>query len=366
MKEETKHIIFSGGGTLGPVMPLVAVLQELRARHSAWKFLWVGTTTGPEREVLECMGVRFVALPPAKWRRYKSFKNITDLAILSYDIFKSWRIIKHFQPDILITAGGYVSLPLHIAGRVARIPMLVHQEDVVPGLANRFMARFATLVTVTFERSASCFKKRRAVYIGNPVRAGLKAVGHAEAPAHFGFSPARKTIVVIGGGTGATRLNRLVAEALPVLGKKYQILHVTGRGKAYWGNSQDIHHQSIAAHYKQFEFLDERELGLAFAAADIVVTRAGLGTLSELAVLGKPAMIVPIKNSHQEQNAEAFAGRGAAVLFEETGSYEDFARALQEILNDDRELALMAHNMKKIMPANAREAFAVAVEELVK
>ncbi|MBI5229880.1 MAG: UDP-N-acetylglucosamine--N-acetylmuramyl-(pentapeptide) pyrophosphoryl-undecaprenol N-acetylglucosamine transferase [Candidatus Magasanikbacteria bacterium] len=366
MKEETKRIIFSGGGTLGPVMPLVAVLQELRVRYSAWEFLWVGTTTGPEREVLERVGVRFVALPPAKWRKYKSLKNITDLAVLSYDIFKSWKIIKHFQPDILITAGGYVSVPLHIAGRIARIPMLVHQEDVVPGLANRIMARFATLVTVTFERSAPYFKNRRVVCIGNPVRAGLQTVRRAESLAHFSFSSARKTLLVIGGGTGATRLNHLVAEALPILGKKYQVLHVTGRGKAYWGSSQDMRHKAIVAHYRYFEFLDERELGLAFAAADIVVTRAGLGTLSELAVLGKPAMIVPIKHSHQEENAAVFAGRGAAILFEETVSYEDFARAAQEMLDDDRELALMAHNMKKIMPSNAREAFAVAVEELIK
>lgn len=366
MKEDIKRIIFSGGGTLGPVMPLVAVWQELRARHSAWEFLWVGTTTGPERAIIERAGVRFVALPPAKWRKYKSFKNITDLAVLSYDIFKSWRIIKHFQPDILITAGGYVSVPLHITGSILHIPMLVHQEDVVPGLANRIMARWGTLVTVTFERSLAYFKTRRKLWIGNPVRVSFGTASRSEALTHFGLSSVRKTIVAIGGGTGATSLNRLIASALPMLGKKYQIVHVTGRGKAYWGNSQDVHRQTIAAHYKQFEFLDERELGLAFAAADIVVTRAGLGTLSELAVLGKPAMIVPIKDSHQEQNAEVFVGRGAAVLFEETGTYEDFARVLQEVLDDDRELAIMAHNIKKIMPANAREAFAVAVEELVK
>lgn len=366
MKEETKHIIFSGGGTLGSVMPLLAVLQELRARHSAWEFLWVGTTRGPERAIIEHEGVRFVALPSAKWRRYRSFKNFTDFAVLLYDIFKSWRINKHFKPDILITAGGYVSVPLHLAGCTRHIPMLIHQEDVVPGVANRIMARFATLITVTFERSLTYFKTHRKIWIGNPVRKSLNVASRAHSLAHFGFSPTRKTIVVIGGGTGAASLNRFIVDTLPILGKKYQILHITGRGKAYCGNSQDIYHKAIAAHYKQFEFLDEHELGLAFAAADIVATRAGLSTLSELALLGKPAMIMPIKNSHQEQNAEMFVGRGAAILFEETGSYEDFARVLQEILDNDRELAFMAHNMKKIMPANAREAFAIAVEELVK
>ncbi len=361
------RIIFSGGGTLGPVMPLVAIYQELKKNRPDWQFLWVGTQDGPEERLIISYGLNFKKLSAVKLRRYFSWQNVADFFVFWAAMAQSWQLIRLWQPDILITAGGYVSVPLHLVAWLLKKTTIVHQQDVRVGLANRLMSFFATYITTSLEINVKDFPKNKTIRLGNPVRAGVLQGSREAAIAHFSLDPALPTILILGGGTGALTLNKLMARSLGEVIDRCQVIHMTGPGKAvavpkFLGNSRDA---LLAERYHPVVFLDEDLLAHALAVADLVICRAGFSTLSELAVLGKAILIVPIANSHQEDNAAYFNNRAEAPIFNEgSQSKDEFVREIKKLLCDLGELKVMGHNMSKIIPKDAREKFAFLVEEV--
>lgn len=329
---------------MGSVSPLLAVAPMLRAQGHEVRF--VGTHSGPERGVVEAAHIPFVWIVAPKFRRYVSLWHLLVPFQFCVALLQSLILLFRWRPDVIVSAGGYVSVPVVWVGWVLRIPSVIHQQDIAPGVANRLMAPCAAKITVAFKDSLRHFDNfhrlrgssphlerkndssfgdarfgdfvdQHVVWIGNPVR-DLTPTTHV-----FQLDSSVPTVLIVGGGTGARAINELVTVSLCDFAN---VIHVTGKGRAV----NDIHH----ARYRSFEFLGE-ELKEALAKADLVVSRAGLGFISELATLGKPSIVIPMPNSHQEQNAEMLQHHKAAlVVNQESLTPELFAATVQKVLEN--------------------------------
>ncbi len=347
------HIVFTGGGTLGPVTPLIAVSRALRELAPDAGVSWIGTRGGPEERIVREAGIPFDAVSAGKLRRYFSWRNFADPFLVAKGFFEARRLLKARKADAVVSAGGFVAVPVAWAARTLGIPVHVHQQDARPGLANRLSLPAAKSMSVALASSVADFPRQRPEWTGNPVRPELAAGSSEEAKRLFGLEDGVPVVLVLGGGTGAIGLNRLVRGALPALVARSQVIHAAGPGKT------DL--SASSPRYHQYELLTS-ELPHAYAAADLVVTRAGMGALSELATLGKPALIVPMPGSHQEDNAAAFAKlAGAAVLDERASVPQAFADAVSALANDPVRLAAMAEGMRKANPPGAAERIARTV-----
>jgi len=331
------HIIFTGGGTLGPVTPLIAVMHAIRAKRPDATFAWIGTEDGPEARVVREAGIDFRAIPAGKLRRYMDGRNLTDLVRIMRGVFEARRILKEVDASAVVSAGGFVAVPVAWAARSLGIPVHVHQQDVIPGLANKLTIPVAGSMSVALESSLDNFKKMQPVWTGNPVRSVVATGSRDEAIRVFGLDASVPTILAMGGGTGAARLNELVRGALPALLAHANVIHVAGPGKAEG--------ERRAHRYAQEELLTDT-LPHALAAADVVVTRAGMGALTELASLGKPVVIVPMADSHQEANAVAYArASGAPFVAETKTDLATFAKVILDLLADEPRRAAIGKGM---------------------
>ena len=352
------RILLAGGGSGGSTAPVLAVAQELRSRK-AREFLYVGTAGGPEKELVASLGIPFRSVRTGKLRRYWSLQNLVDLVRIPMGLAEALRVVRAFQPDVAFAAGGFGAVPPLLAGNLLRVPSVIHQQDVEPGLANRILAPFASAVTVTFPPSLGHFPRSKTALTGNPVRREILAGKREEALRIFGLRADRQTVLVTGGGTGAMGLNRLVAAAAPLLVPTCQILHITGRGKGV-----DV--PKLGNGYLQMEFLTQ-EMAHALAAADLVVSRAGLSTLTEIAALGKASVLIPMPRSHQNANAEAFAAGDAAVVLQEGKiGPEQLAGAILSLLSDKGRLAALAGHARALMPPQAEARIADVIERVAK
>ncbi len=340
-----KLIILSGGGSGGPVTPLLAIYQELKKDY---RFLFVGTSQGPERALVKEAGLDFLTIPAGKWRRYLSFKNIWDLFRISMGFGKSLWLIKKYRPALVMSAGGFVSVPLAYAAYFLRVPVLIHQQDIRPGLANKLMAKVAREVTVTFTKSLKDYGSK-AVLTGNPVGKIdlLDPISlREEVMEEYDFTDNRPLLLIIGGGTGSLFINRLVRKNLKELAAIFNIVHIGGHRK------YDEARKTSHPNYRFLEFIDHEDVLKIEAASDLVVSRCGLGVLSELVYFKKPAILIPIPGSQQEDNANYFKTRQAAlVFFEPEFNSTIFIKTLKKLLADNllrRELAVKMGSAIKV------------------
>ncbi|WP_455382804.1 undecaprenyldiphospho-muramoylpentapeptide beta-N-acetylglucosaminyltransferase [Salinispira pacifica] len=328
----SQSIVFTGGGTGGHVFPGLAVLEELR-RSFAGEVHWIGSGNGMERKIVEEWGIPFHGIPSGKLRREFSFRNFTDLFRVIGGIFASYSVLRKLRPLALFSKGGYVSVPPVIAARLRGIPVVTHESDSDPGLATRINSRFADRICVPYPETAEHFPppiRERVLVTGNPVRAdvfrGRADAGHRIVDAPTG----RPILLVLGGSQGARRVNRMVEEVLSQLCRDFYVVHQTGAG-----NSLNL--QGPVAGYHPLPFIG-KEYGHILAAADLIVSRAGAGTLWEIAVAAKPSILLPLSGSgtrgDQVRNAELFRARGAAVVLGEKASAADLAKAAAELAAD--------------------------------
>lgn len=338
------RIVCAGGGTLGSVTPLLAVVEELRATNPI-EVDWFGTATGPERTLVEAAGGRFHTIPAGKLRRYASARNATDVLRLGGGLAQALWWLAHNSVEVVLTAGGFVAVPVAWAAWFRGVPVFVHQQDVVPGLANKLMVPFARRVTVALECSLKDYPAAKTVCTGNPVRAAFIHPPAPEAARRaLGLSPELATVVVLGGGTGAQFLNDLVVPALPRLTAHAQVLHISG--------PQRSAAQPPQPRYHQLAFTTDTLTVLA--AADVVVTRAGMGTLTELAALRRPAIVVPIPDSHQEANARLVAEASAAVVLPQAGlTPEQLLGTVEQLLNDAASRERFGAALARLLPPGA-------------
>lgn len=355
-------ILFSGGGTLGPVTPLLAIHEILARAFSAPEFLWAGTHDGPERALVEARGIPFVTMASGKVRRYASLWNIIDIFCLLAGFLQALLLLAEEKPDLCISAGGFVSVPIHMAARILGIPAWVHQQDARIGLANRFMAKIAAVVTTSLRAQAEKFPSGRARHLGNPVRSDILAGSGGRAREIFGLSGTLPVVFATGGGTGSARVNELVAGAAGHLEGAAEIIHLIGSDRS----KEDVERAAkLYPFYHVYRFFAE-EMADAYAVADIVVARAGFGTIAEAAALRKPLVLIP-KEGHQEKNARFLAEAGAAVVLnQDSASGNHLARALKDLLANPARCAAMGERLHSLLPAASENSIIAIARELLK
>ncbi|MCK5320208.1 undecaprenyldiphospho-muramoylpentapeptide beta-N-acetylglucosaminyltransferase [Candidatus Parcubacteria bacterium] len=370
-KNKTVKIILSGGGTGGSVTPLLAMVDLLKREDSKSlskfqkpEFLWVGTKDGPERQLVESSGIRFMSIPSGKLRRYLSLQNVLDFFQIYLGFWQSFFIILKEKPSLIISAGSFVSVPLVWAAWILRAPVLIHQLDARPGLANKLMAPFVKIISVTFKKSLADYGKK-AVLTGNPIRKEFieNKISKREATQKIGMRTDKPILLVIGGGTGAEAINDLILKNINGLTKVCQILHITGKGKS---NKKMEEAMEKNPGYKFFEFLDAFGLIKVFAAADIIISRAGMGTLTELSYIAKPTILIPMPNSHQEENAEIFSKEEAAVVLgQKELNGEILLNNIKKILKDDELRNKLKNNIKKVINTECEEEILKIIKDLI-
>lgn len=359
-------ILFAGGGSGGSVSPLIALAIEFRSQHPKSEFLLVGTYQGPEKLMAREASIKFTAIHAGKLRRFFSFKNLVSPFQTMLGFYQSLRIIQNFKPNCIVGAGSFVQVPVIFAGWILKIPIIIHQQDLKPSLANKICEIFATKITVTFEESLSSFassfgffyKKKdqdKVVLTGNPFRTDFEKITKENGIQSFNLKSNLPVLLVLGGGTGSEFINNLVVNSLPALTKSVQILHSTGRKKSLEVSFENYH---------QFEFI--HNMGQAYASADIVVSRAGLSTITELSNLKKLSIIIPMPMSHQEFNGLLLIKNQAAlVLRQKNITSESFVNLVRKLLFEYQASKFLTNNISKLMPHNSSSKIVEIITKLI-
>jgi UDP-N-acetylglucosamine--N-acetylmuramyl-(pentapeptide) pyrophosphoryl-undecaprenol N-acetylglucosamine transferase len=323
-------IVFTGGGSGGHFYPIIAIAEAMndlvREKHLIAPNLYYLAPDAFDVNALFENGISFIAIPAGKTRRYHSIKNFTDFFVTLAGTVRALFALFHLYPDVVMSKGGYASVPVILAARVLRIPVIIHESDSKPGRANLLAAKFAKKIAISFESAAAYFPKKaqsRIARTGTPIRKALMRVETEGAEQYLGLEKNIPTVFILGGSQGAQRINDAVISALPDLVSFANIIHQTGRA-----NFKEV--ESIASvvlakselkeRYHPIDFLNEISMQRAAGAAEVIVSRAGTGTLFEIGLWQKPAIIIPIPEtvSHdQKRNAYAYAGTGAAIVIEE-------------------------------------------------
>ena len=347
------RILLTGGGTLGPVTPLLALATELK-KENASIVGFIGTRGGPEKNLVEKSGIKFFAIASGKLRRYFDLRTIFVPFFILIGFVQSLFLLTKLKPTIVVSASGYVGVPVLIAAWILRIPSITHQQDVRPSLANQLAKTFVKKITVTFEASLNFFGKK-AVHTGNPIRTELLSGNASRARAEFGLEENIPTVLVLGGGTGSVFINDLVEKSLSELTLFCQIIHSTGKGKMKPWNMNRYH---------AVELLTDN-LADAYAVADLLIARAGMATISELSVLSKPAIIIPLIGTHQEDNAKLLGDRNAAVVLSQNElTVTEFVKKIKELLDDPAWCSRLSLEIKKINPSDALVRMMKVVKEI--
>ena len=354
-------ILFSGGGTLGPVTPLLALKEMIVEEFSGAKFLWIGTVSGIEKELIEKEGIPFQTISSGKLRRYFSFLNFFDLFRFIFGFFESLIILHKQKPDLCVSAGGFVSVPVHYAAVCLGIPTWIHQQDIRVGLANRLMSFVAEIITVVNKEQQKNFSVHKTMILGNPIRKELFFGDKNRAKKIFNISSNLPVVFAVGGGTGSVALNNLVVQAVPELEGVCEIIHVTGKDRPQEVAQKTAMHY---AHYHPFSFF-KSEMKDAYALADIVISRGGFGSLTELAALHKTAILIP-KPGHQEENVNYVKNAGAVVALNE-GDDNGFtlARVIKELLNDKIQSNTFADNLSILLPPASKQKVSEIIKKVV-
>jgi UDP-N-acetylglucosamine--N-acetylmuramyl-(pentapeptide) pyrophosphoryl-undecaprenol N-acetylglucosamine transferase len=304
-------VLFTGGGTAGHVTPNIALLEAAAGRN--WEVAYVGSVAGIEREMIGALGIPYYAIASGKLRRYFSWQNFIDPFFILWGMLQSVVLCLRLRPDAVFSKGGFVPVPLVVAAWLLRVPVISHESDITPGLANRLTYPFCRKVCVTFEATAAFLPKGKVNVTGTPVRQSLVAGDAATGLAFLGFSGEKPVLLVFGGSLGAATINNQTRRALPVLLQDFDVVHVVGNGNIKASIEQPG--------YVQKEFVGEL-FGHVLAAAAIVVSRAGANSLYELLITRKPHLLIPLgkaaSRGDQLDNARVFSGLGfSRVLHEE-------------------------------------------------
>lgn len=308
---KAKKILMTGGGTAGHVTPNMALIEKLREEN--WEISYIGTYSGIEKGLIEGMGIPYYGISSGKLRRYFDLKNFTDPFRVLKGYFESKRLIRKLAPDIVFSKGGFVAVPVVKAAAKKKIPVIIHESDMTPGLANKLCFPSANKVCCNFEETLRFLPEGKAVHTGTPLRKEL-FTGSREAGLSFcGFDGTKPVILVVGGSTGAAAINRAIRDLLPTLLVNYNIIHLCGKGKT------DPEYENTPG-YRQYEYISS-ELKDLFAASDLIISRAGANSVSEILALKKLNILIPLSiaasRGDQILNADSFEKSGYSYVIQE-------------------------------------------------
>lgn len=347
-------ILFTGGGSGGHIYPIVAIIKELRRVHAGkdLELFYVGPKDPFCDIILSKEKVKIKHITAGKIRRYFNplafFQNIIDVLVkIPLGIIQSFLYIFIINPDLIFSKGGYGSYPVAVSGWLLGVPIFLQESDILPGMASRKVAVKALEIFVSFPKT-EYFSPKKMILVGNPIRQEVLGGSKEEAFKIFGLTGKKPVILILGGSQGAQRVNDKVLDILPELIKDYELIHQTGErnlagvkkeAAAVVEKGEEIYYHSIG-------FLDDNMMAHAYAAADLIISRAGSGSIFEIAAVKKPAILIPLPEAaqnHQVRNAYAYAGAGAALVMEENNFTTNFFRAkIKDMLNDPKKMAFMS------------------------
>ncbi|WP_430813031.1 undecaprenyldiphospho-muramoylpentapeptide beta-N-acetylglucosaminyltransferase [Carboxylicivirga sp. RSCT41] len=356
------RVIISGGGTGGHIFPAISIANAVKASRPDAEILFVGAEGKMEMEKVPAAGFEIVGLPVAGLHRKLTLRNLAFPFKLLRSLLKAKSVIRNFKPDVAVGVGGYASGPVLRIASQSGIPSLLQEQNSFPGITNRLLAKKAAKICVAYDKMERFFAKDKILITGNPVRNDLLSdISKEEALSHWKLAQDKKTILVIGGSLGARSVNNGIINTISDLPAGIQVIWQTG--KFYFSEMNEKLPSELKGRVVVTDFISRMDM--AFAAADLVVSRAGASSISELAILGKPTVFVPSPNvseDHQTKNAMALVEKDAAVLVKDAqvNSLLDEAAAL---LSQDEKLAELAKNIKQFARPDAADDIA---EEVIK
>ncbi|MCK4592648.1 undecaprenyldiphospho-muramoylpentapeptide beta-N-acetylglucosaminyltransferase [Candidatus Parcubacteria bacterium] len=352
-------ILLTGGGTGGHLIPLLGVVSELKKiciekKIEKPEFLLITPASDFNKNIAE-NGISVKIIKAGKLRRYFSLENFRDILKIPIGIVQSLHYIRQFRPDVVFSKGGFASVPPVIAAWILRVPVVTHESDIVPGLANRIIARFASKILISFSAAEKYFDKSKVVLTGNPIRSDIMKGSMENALKFFKLSPNLPTVLIFGGSQGAQKINEMALEILPDLIEKCQIVHQCG-DKNYEEIKNKIGKLNLKypERYRVYPFI-KKEMKDAYALAEIVISRAGANSLAEIVALKKPNILIPLStsaNNHQPENAKFFAEKESSLIINETvNSPQDLANVVFKLLSDKDLQYQMKQKLSELAPS---------------
>lgn len=328
------RIVFTGGGTGGHIFPIIAIVRELKKIRPDFSFYFIGPRNDFGAFMLSREGIKVKNIFAGKIRRYWGFKaffqNIFDIFKMIIGFIQAFFYLFFLFPDLVFSKGGYGSFPVSILSCIFFTPVMLHESDITPGLSNRIISKIALEVFSSFPvNETEFFPPEKVISVGNPVRKELMKGSKEEAEKIFGLKKGKPILLVLGGSQGSERINNLVLNVLSSLLKDFQVIHQTGSKnfKEVRAESKVMIDPSLNKYYHLHPFLDENKLKHALSACDIVLARAGSGTIFEIALCKKPSILVPLPESaqnHQVDNAYSYQDKGACLVIEERNLTSNF------------------------------------------
>lgn len=353
-----KKIILTGGGTAGHVTPNIALMPRLR--ELGYKIYYIGSYNGIEKGLIEKQNIPYYGISSGKLRRYFDPKNFSDPLKVLKGYAQARNLMRRLKPDIVFSKGGFVSVPVVLAAKHARIPAIIHESDITPGLANKLAFPSASKICCNFPETLTHLPEGKAIVSGSPIRSELLTGSRQKAYTYTGFTSGKPVILIIGGSLGSQVINEAVRRLLPKLLPAYQFIHLCGKGNL----DPTLHHLDG---YVQYEYVTD-ELADLFAAADLVISRAGANAICELQALCKPNILIPLSKAasrgDQILNARSFQKQGFSYVIEEENLTE---QALSEGISavwEKKETYI--HAMKESQKMDAIETITKLIEQLRK
>jgi UDP-N-acetylglucosamine--N-acetylmuramyl-(pentapeptide) pyrophosphoryl-undecaprenol N-acetylglucosamine transferase len=362
-----KKVIIGGGGTGGHIFPAISIANALREKDPGIQILFVGAQGRLEMEKVPEAGYRIIGLPVAGFQRRLNLKIFSFLVKLWKSMQMSKKIIKDFKPDIAVGVGGFASGPIMRAAIDVRIPVIIQEQNSYAGITNRMLAKSAAKICVAYEGMEKFFPSDRIVITGNPVRQDLIniKVSKNEGLKHFGLSDNKETILILGGSLGARTINNSVMNILERIPENVQVIWQTG--KYYYEEAFEKYKNSEVKNVVVVDFI--RRMDLAYEVADVIISRAGAGTISELAIIGKPIILVPSPNvaaDHQTFNAKSLKNRNAAILIPDSEAETSLMEEALNLINDKKKRIELSENLKKLAIPDSASRIADEILSLVK
>ncbi len=371
-------ILFTGGGTGGHITPIISIVREIRKIGSKedLQFFFIGPKDEFSYVMLSQEGIKVKSVLSGKIRRYGKwkiyFQNFVDVAFkIPIGIIQAFFKIFLLSPDVVFSRGGFGSIPVVIAAKLLMVPVFLHEADVTPGMANRFLGRFALTIFTSFSKT-EYFPLEKITLTGNPIRRELLDGSKEEAKKMFKLESQKPVILILGGSQGAQRINDIILEVLPSLLENFEILHQCGENnyQTVKAEAKAITNANLIKSYHPFPFLKEPELREAYAAADLIISRSGSGSIFEISATATPSILIPLPESaqnHQIKNAYAYAQTGAALVLEESNFTSNFfLEKLKYLFSNPEELTKMARAAGEFSKPQAGKIIANSLVDYLK
>lgn len=338
-------VIIVAGGTGGHIYPALAIIHKIQKMEKNSEFLYIGTDDRMEKDLIPKMGINFVGIPMKGLNRKKVLSNFSVFKMFNNAVKKAREIIKDFNPDIVIGAGGYITAPVLYAAHKEKIPVLIHEQNSIPGVSNKFISNFADKICVSLPNSVKLFPKKKVVYTGNPRSEEILQIERKK-KSLLGFDENKKLVVVVMGSLGSTTMTQKIKELIPGFNNKnYQVLIITG--KSYYDNYKNL---EISSNIRIVPFMDD--LIQYLKDSDLIISRAGASTIAEITAIGLPAILVPspyVTNNHQYKNAKELEEAGACrIITEKDFSKDSIINEIDYIFDHRKEYDEMVKNSKKL------------------